>query len=336
VSEYTFLLIGCGRIAQRHIVYIKQVGKLIAVCDINQEKAISIAENTSAEWYHDYAEMFRKHATASVVVICTPNGLHAKQSIDALNAGFNVLCEKPMAINSNDVSAMLMASEKNERRLFVVKQNRFNPPVQAVKRILTENRLGKIYSIQLTCFWNRPVDYYADSWRGTRMLDGGTLFTQFSHFIDLLYWYFGDVHVISAVTKNAAHGKHIEFEDEGVALLQLNNDIIGTLNYSVNTWQKNMEGSLTIIGEKGTVKIGGEYLNKLEYQCIDEYKMEELSIGNAANEYGTYKGSMSNHGEVYKNLIATLNGTEPMATNGYEAGKTVEIIEEIYRKAIHY
>jgi len=335
VIEYTFLLIGCGRIAQRHIVHIQQVGKLIGVCDIEKDKAEYLAAKAGAKSYTDYQQMLRESKEATIVVICTPNGLHSRHSIDALNAGFHVLCEKPMAIHTNDIALMLAAAEKNNKQLFVVKQNRFNPPVQAVKKLLAEKRLGKIYSVQLTCLWNRPKEYYKDSWKGTKELDGGTLFTQFSHFIDLLYWYFGDVGVISAITKNAAHNDSIEFEDEGAVLLKLGNGIMGMFHYSVNTWQKNIEGSLVIVGKKGTVKIGGQYLNTLEYQLIDGYTIDDLPVGNSPNDYGTYQGSMSNHGAVYENLIAVLNGKETIATSGYEAGKTVAIIEDIYRKAIH-
>jgi UDP-N-acetyl-2-amino-2-deoxyglucuronate dehydrogenase len=260
--------------------------------------------------------------------------LHATHTIDALNAGFHVLCEKPMAIKSADASLMLAAAANNKKQLFIVKQNRFNPPVKALKKLLSENRLGKIYSAQLTCIWSRPESYYKDSsWKGTKELDGGTLFTQFSHFIDILYWYFGDIEIVSAIVKNAAH-QLIEFEDEGGVLFTTESGITGTIHYSVNSWKNNIEGSLLIVGEKGTVKIGGQYLNTLEYQNIEDYRIEELPTGNPANNYGAYQGSMSNHGAVYDNLIATLNGIEPIATGGYEAGKTVSIIETIYQKAI--
>ncbi len=270
-----------------------------------------------------------------VISICSPNGLHASHSILALKAGSHVLCEKPMAISVYDCGEMIKAAENANRRLFIVKQNRFNPPVKAVKQIVDEGRLGKILSVQLNCFWNRNADYYHNSWKGTKELDGGTLFTQFSHFIDLLYWIVGDVKKVHAVVNNAAHQDLIEFEDQGAAVLEFYNGVIGTLNYSVNSFQKNMEGSLTIFGEKGTIKIGGQYLNELEYQQIEHFEISDLPPGNPPNNYGNYVGSMSNHDKVYQNVIEVLESNGVIATNGYEGLKTIEIIDKIYTAANH-
>src|SRR5947207_11099086 len=174
-----------------------------------------------------------------------------------------------MALSVQDCGEMIKEAERANRRLFIVKQNRFNPPVEAVKKAIDEGRLGKVYSIQLSCFWNRNNEYYDNSWKGTLNMDGGTLFTQFSHFIDLLYWMIGDIKTVQAFTSNFHHQGEIEFEDTGVVALQFYNGAIGTINYTVNSFKKNMEGSLTIFGEKGTVKIGGQYLNELEYKSID-------------------------------------------------------------------
>ena len=174
------------------------------------------------------------------------------------------------------------------------------------REAIDEDRFGKIYSVQLNCFWNRNPDY-ANSWKGTKNLDGGTLYTQFSHFVDLLYWLVGDVRNVQAYMGNYHHQGIIEFEDTGAVLLEFYNGAIGTINYTVNSFQKNMEGSLTIFGEKGTAKIGGQYLNELEYQQFDNYKIANLAEGNKPNNYGTYQGSMSNHDKIYDNLIAVLN-----------------------------
>jgi predicted dehydrogenase len=269
----------------------------------------------------------------NVVSICSPNGLHAQHSIQSLKAGFHVLCEKPMAINVNDCGEMIKTAEQANKRLFAIKQNRFNPPVEAVKKLIDEGRLGKIYSVQLSCFWNRNADYYANSWKGTKNLDGGTLYTQFSHFVDLLYWMIGDVKDVEAYTSNYAHQDTIEFEDTGVVILKFQNGAIGTINYSVNSYGKNMEGSLTIFGEKGTVKIGGQYLNELEYQNIAGYKIENLATGNTANNYGNYQGSMSNHDKIYANLVDVLTNNASISTSAFEGLKTVEIIDKIYYKA---
>jgi UDP-N-acetyl-2-amino-2-deoxyglucuronate dehydrogenase len=326
----SFALIGCGNISKRHADQMQAVGKLVAVCDIIRTKAEEIGKNYNADVFSSIEELFAGKKEIDVAAICTPNGLHAKQSIISLQAGCHVLCEKPMAINSNDCRTMIQEAEKAGKHLFVVKQNRFNPPVVAVKKLLDEKKLGDIYSIQLNCFWNRDARYYENSWKGTMSLDGGTLFTQFSHFIDLLYWMFGDVKQVKAFKKNFAHKNIIEFEDTGVVILEFDNAVIGTINYTVNSFQKNMEGSLTIFGEKGTVKIGGQYLNELEYQRVQGHIITDLPKGNTVNDYGFYHGSMSNHDKVYQNLLDVIHNNAALAASSIDGLKTVEIIEKIY------
>jgi predicted dehydrogenase len=334
-SDIKFAIIGCGRIAQRHAEHIHNKGKLVAVCDVVKEKADAIGQKYSANAYYSLEDLLQSEKGIDVVSICSPNGLHAEHAIKSLQAGVHVLCEKPMAINVYDCGEMIKAAEKTNKRLFAIKQNRFNPPVEAVKKAMDEGRLGKVYSVQLSCFWNRNADYYHNSWKGTMKLDGGTLYTQFSHFVDLLYWMIGDVKNVNAIMANYAHKGIIEFEDTGVVILEFYNGAIGTINYTVNSFQKNMEGSLTIFGEKGTVKIGGQYLNELEYQNIDGYRIENLPEGNKANNYGNYQGSMSNHDKVYDNLIEVLRNGASISTNSFEGLKTVEIIEKIYKAAVH-
>lgn len=328
-----FAIIGCGRIAQRHAEHINKVGKLLATCDIIFDKAKALADQYGAKAYGSIEELLQNEKDVDVVSVTSPNGCHAEHTIKSFRAEKHVLCEKPMAISVYDCGEMIKESEKANRRLFIVKQNRFNPPVVAVKDLIESNKLGKILSVQLNCFWNRNPEYYKNSWKGTKLLDGGTLYTQFSHFIDLLYWMFGDVKDVHAFCENAIHQGQIEFEDEGVVVMRFYSGIIGTINYTVNSFEKNMEGSLTIFGEKGTVKIGGQYLNELEYQNIDNYQIADLPKGNPPNMYGTYVGSMSNHDKVYQNLVEVLNGKGSIATNGFEGLKTVEIIDKIYRVA---
>lgn len=328
-----FALIGCGRIAQRHAEHISNYGKLVAVCDVKPEAADKLAEKYEATAYYDVDKMLSEKLDVDVIAICTPNGLHAEHAIKIVMAGYHALCEKPMAISTADCGKMINAAERANRRLFVIKQNRFNPPVEAVKRVIDEGKLGEIYSVQLNCFWNRNFDYYKDSWKGTKKLDGGTLFTQFSHFVDLLYWMIGDVKRVLPILRNYAHVDVIEFEDAGVVAMEFENGTIGTINYNVNSYRKNMEGSLTIFGEKGTVKIGGQYLNELEYQNIEGFVIENLPEGNKPNNYGNYVGSMSNHDKVYKNVIDVLQKGQAISTNHFEGMKTVEIIEKIYLAA---
>jgi UDP-N-acetyl-2-amino-2-deoxyglucuronate dehydrogenase len=331
-NKIKFGIVGCGRIAQRHSEHITAKAELVAVCDIDEVRAKAMAEQYGTRYYTSLSEMLERE-NFDVVSICSPNGLHAEHSIKALNAGFHVLCEKPLAINVQDCGEMIKAAEKANKRLFAIKQNRFNPPVNAVKLAIDGGHLGKIYSIQLSCFWNRNNDYYHNSWKGTKDLDGGTLYTQFSHFVDLLYWLVGDVRNAKAFTGNYAHKGIIEFEDTGVVALEFYNGAIGTINYTVNSFEKNMEGSLTIFAEKGTVKIGGQYLNELEYQNIKDYKIDNLPEGNKPNNYGNYFGSMSNHDKVYENLIDVLQNGGTISTNAFEGLKTVEIIDKIYLSA---
>lgn len=334
MNKLKFAIIGCGRIAERHAEQIERLAVLEAVCDKVGSHATRLGQKYGSKIYTDYDELLRSEKDLDVISICTPNGLHAEQSINAFHNGFHVLCEKPMAISVFDCGEMIKEAEKANKRLFVVKQNRYNPPVRALKDAIDDNRLGKIHNIQLNCFWNRNIEYYTQSdWKGTMRLDGGTLFTQFSHFIDLLYWMFGDIKKVEAITRNFCHEKIIEFEDSGVVIVEFYNGIIGTINYTVNSYSKNMEGSLTIFGELGTVKIGGQYLNELEYQNIKDYKIINLPAGNPPNNYGQYIGSMSNHDKVYENVIDVLLNKGTIGTNGFEGLKTVEIIDKIYSAA---
>lgn len=330
MKKIRFALIGCGRIGLRHAGQMNDKGELVAVCDVVKEKADHLASLYSTRAYSSIEDLLHNEKDIDVVAVCTPNGLHAEHSIKGLLAGFHVLCEKPMAIKVSQAKDMIATAKKAGKHLLIVKQNRYNPPVSAVKKAFAEGRLGKLYSVQLNCFWNRHADYYKDAWRGTCDMDGGTLFTQFSHFIDLLYWIAGDVTAVTSVLANYAHQGIIEFEDTGMVLLKFENGAIGTLNYTVNSYQRNMEGSCTLFCEKGTVKIGGQYLNELEYQQIDNYSIENLPAANSANQYDNYEGSMSNHDKVYDNLIASLLHGEAFTTTAEEGLKTVEIIEKIY------
>ncbi|HVF40035.1 MAG TPA: Gfo/Idh/MocA family oxidoreductase [Gemmatimonadaceae bacterium] len=333
LSSLNFAIAGCGRIATRHAQHIDSSGTLVATCDIVVERAKKLAEPSNANAYGCIEDMLRSESHIDVVAVCTPNGLHAEHTIAAFKAGCHVLCEKPMAISVADCGAMIQAAERANRRLFIVKQNRFNPPVVAVKELLDEGRLGRLYSIQLNCFWNRGPDYYRDSWKGTHDLDGGCLYTQFSHFIDLLYWFVGDVKEAFAMVDNYAHRDTVDFEDTGVVALRFHNGVLGTINFTTNAFGQNMEGSLTIFAERGTVKIGGQYLNELEYQRIDDFEITGLPAGKPANSYGQYQGSMSNHDRVYENLVEVLTKNGVIATNGYEGLKTVEIIDKVYTAA---
>jgi UDP-N-acetyl-2-amino-2-deoxyglucuronate dehydrogenase len=326
-----FAIIGCGRIARRHAECIAGIGILEAVCDIDGKQALKFADLYHATPYTDLDDLLSQKPLLDVICICTPNGIHADQSVAALQAGFNVLCEKPMALTVEDCARMIRAAKQANKKLLIVKQNRFNPPVMAVKKAIDENRLGKIFNVQLSCFWNRNHEYYQDSWKGSKKLDGGPLFTQFSHFIDALYWMAGEFEYVQGYGSNFGHKGIIEFEDTGSVIVKFLSGAIGTINYTVNSFEKNVEGSMTIFGEQGVVKIGGQYLNKLEYQQIKNYMIEDLPPGNPANIYGDYAGSMSNHHKVYENLIQLLKSDGEITSNEFESGKTIEMISMIYR-----
>jgi len=332
MAKIKFAIIGCGRIAQRHAQHISNFGELVAVCDIKSDRAEELSEKYSCNFYQKPEDLLMTEKGCEVVSVCTPNGLHAEHAIMSLQAGKHVLCEKPMAITTTDCQNMIREAEVANRKLFIVKQNRFNPPIIALKNAIDENRLGDILSVQLNCFWNRNNQYYQDSdWKGKKRLDGGTLFTQFSHFIDLIYWLVGDVGRIYALTKNQIHQDIIEFEDTGVIVVEFKNGALGNINYTVNSYEKNMEGSITIFGSKGTVKVGGQYLNTLEYQSFENYEISCVEEARPANDYGFYQGSMSNHDKVYENVVDVLKNNGAVATSGEDGLKTVEIIERIYQ-----
>ena len=328
-----FAIVGCGSIAERHAVQIiANGGKLIACCDNMLNKASNFGERFNIAFYCSIEELLKDNEI-DIVSICTPNGLHAEHSILALNASKHVVCEKPMALSVEDCAAMITTAELNNKKLFMVMQNRFNPPVVELKKIIDQNLLGKISNIHLSCFWNRNNEYYKNSiWKGTKKSDGGILYTQFSHFIDILLWLFGEVDTVNAIVENFNH-PGIEIEDAGAVILKFNNNILCTINYSINSFEKNFEGSLTVIGENGLVKVGGQYLNKLEYCSISNYTATITDKGREENNYGNYTGSMSNHNLVYENLMNVFNGNAEISTTAIEGLKTVELIQKIYQTA---
>lgn len=326
-SPIRFGIIGCGKIAPRHAAEAEKYGQLVAVCDIVKDRADDLAQQFSSTACYDIDNFLKSQL--DLVAVCTPNGLHADHSIKALEAGMHVLCEKPLCISTLDGLKMMDAARKNDRKLFVVKSTRYNPALIALKNLIESGRLGNLYSFQLNCLWNRPAAYYKNSWKGSKQLDGGALYTQFSHYIDAMLWLMGDVEEIAGFRSNMAHQRAIDFEDSGSVALQMKNGMLGGLNWSLNAYQKNMEVSLTLLAENGSIRIGGEYMNKPEYQLLDGAELEIPSLGKA-NDYGYYKGSMSNHDKVYENMLLALQNQNHPFTHASDGFKTVEIIERIY------
>ncbi|MBD0297294.1 MAG: Gfo/Idh/MocA family oxidoreductase [Flavisolibacter sp.] len=330
---YQFAIIGCGRIAARHAENCNRVGRLKAVCDVVPQKADALAKLYDAKVYNNIDDLLKEEQEVNIVCVCTPNGLHAEHCIKSLQAGKHVLCEKPMCITSIAAWQMIDTAFFFRRKLFVVKQNRYNPGIQLLRKLLDELALGTVYSFAINCFWNRPQAYYDGGWKGTNDLDGGILYTQFSHFIDVLYWLLGDVTHVVARKENYAKRCFFDIEDTLIALLQMQNNCMGTLNCTINSYHRNTEGSLTIFGEKGTVKIGGQYLNTIEWFHIADKNPPEAVAYSPSNQYGFYEGSMSNHHLVYDDLINALNNNQSTIVEATEAAKTIEIIEKIYRAA---
>jgi predicted dehydrogenase len=322
---------GCGAIARRHAQHIKDhpEATLAAAYDIRPERAVALCGN-----WGGVAEMSAEEflgRPCAVVSICTPNGLHAEHAIQALEAGHHVLVEKPMSLTRRDCERMIEASLRAGRHIFVVKQNRYNPPVRALKDVLSGHGMGRILSVQVNCFWNRRPDYYQNSdWKGKVALDGGTLFTQFSHFVDVMVYLLGDAEVLFASFSNANHAGLIEFEDTGIVTFRLlDHAATGSLHFTTCAFAKNMEGSITVFGEQGTVKIGGQYLNVVEY--AQGVTLDVPDSGPVPpNEYGSYQGSMSNHDKVIQNVVDTILGRDSVMTNAMEGLRVVDLIERMY------
>ena len=332
MQKTTFAIIGFGYIGKRHAEIIKgHPGcTLVAVCDSNSEKE-SAATEFGVPFFASPEEMLAKGPEADVVCVCTPNGLHAQHALLALEHKKHVVIEKPMGMTKAACEEVLFKSLQMSRQVFCVMQNRYSPTSEWLKTVVNEGILGKIEMVQVNCYWNRDDRYYGKSpWKGTLEMDGGPLFTQFSHFMDIMYWLFGDITDVSAKFANFNHQHNTEFEDSGLVTFRLIHGGMGVINYSTAVWDKNFESSITIVAENGTIKVGGQYMEKVEYCHIDGYEMPELPPANPPNDYGPYKGSAANHHYIFENVIETLSGQGTITTNGLEGLKVVEIIERVY------
>ena len=328
-----FAISGSGHIGKRHAEMIRRnsEAELVAMCDILKKEVLKLDEFSDVPFFDSIDAMLDSGLEIDVVNVCTPNGLHAAHSLKALEKHKHVVCEKPMAITKADCEKVIFKGLQVNRNIFGVMQNRYSPPSVWLKDIIERQLIGDIYIVQLNCFWNRDDRYYkAGNWKGTEDLDGGTLFTQFSHFIDIMYWVFGDIKDIQASFSDFNHKKSTSFEDSGIVIFSFLNGGMGSINYSTAVWDVNLESSITVIGSKGSLKIGGQYMNEVVYCHIENYEMPNLPASNPANDYGTYKGSAANHHFIIENVIATLKGRTIMTTNAMEGLKVVEIIERIY------
>ena len=338
MQDLKFSVIGFGRIGQRHAKIINEFKgtNLISVVDVDPVAFESMASlDLAVIAYQSIDEFLEKdNGRSDVVNIATPNGFHTRYAIRCLEAGYHVVIEKPMGLSVDECEAVLHAELKTGKQVFVVKQNRYSPPSEWLKKIISESIIGDVLMVQTNCYWNRDRRYYEPSaWKGTREQDGGALFTQFSHFVDIMYWVFGDIMNPKAVVKNFTHSELNDFDDSGFAQFEFMNGGIGSINYSTSCWDKNMESSITVVGTKGSLKIGGQYMNEIEYCHIDGYEKPVLPPTNPPNDYGPYKGSAANHHYIIENVYNTLvKGEKPTATS-LDGLKVVGIIEKIYRAA---
>jgi predicted dehydrogenase len=326
-----FAVVGCGHIGRRHMEMIARqpFAELAACCDVLPLGA----DFPGTPFFMSLEEMLAADLPFDVLNICTPNGLHAPMAVRALETGHHVVIEKPMALHTRDADRILQAADRSGRRVFCVMQNRYSPPSVWIKEMIDSHRLGQLFLVQINCYWNRDERYYRPGgWHGTRDMDGGTLFTQFSHFIDLLYWLFGDIANIRTRLADFNHQTLTDFEDSGIVTFDFLRGGMGVLSYSTSVYDANFESSVTIIGEKGTVKIGGQYMNEVEYCRVRDYTMPTLPPTNPGNDYGAYRGSAQNHHYVIENVVDVLrNRGAEITTNAADGYKVVDMIERMYR-----
>ncbi|MCT4559966.1 MAG: Gfo/Idh/MocA family oxidoreductase [Crocinitomicaceae bacterium] len=332
-DKVRFAVVGAGHIGKRHaeMVSREDEAELVAMVDVRTKDECD-ATDFNVPFFTSIEELLNSGLEFDVVNVCTPNGLHAAQSVMALEAKKHVVVEKPMGLSKDNCEKVIFKSLQMSKHVFCVMQNRYSPPSEWIKSIVEDGILGDIFMVQLNCYWNRDERYYkAGGWKGTADLDGGTLFTQFSHFIDIMYWLFGDIDNIQGKFADFTHKDNTDFEDSGFVSFDFINGGMGSINYSTAVANQNLESSMTIIGKNGSVKIGGQYMNEVEVCNIKDYEMPTLKEANPANDYGPYKGSAANHNYVIKNVIDTIKGRTSATTNALEGLKVVEIIERIYK-----
>jgi UDP-N-acetyl-2-amino-2-deoxyglucuronate dehydrogenase len=324
-------LVGCGRISKNHFEAIEKIDglELVAVADADPGRAKEAGAQWHVPHFTSYEKML-KEGDMDVVTIATPSGLHAEQGVAAAQAGKHVVMEKPMAISLTGADSLVRACDKAGVQLFVVKQNRLNPPIQLLKRAIDRNRFGRIYMASCTVHWARPQEYYDQApWRGTWEFDGGAFMNQASHYVDLIQWLMGPVETVMA--KTATLARRIETEDSGVAILKFRSGALGTIEVTMLAYPRNLEGSITILGEKGSVKIGGTAVNKVENWQFADYDDDDKLVAtaetNPPNVYGL------GHLGYYANVVAVLRGEAKPDTDGRAGRKSLELILGIYESA---
>jgi len=325
---YRFALAGCGRISKNHIEALQEFpeASLVACCDVEEDRARAVAEAAGCPAFTRYEEMLES-VPCDIVSICTPSGLHPEHVAQAAERGMHTLCEKPLGTSLAEVDRAIAACDRNKTKLFVVKQNRFNRTVDLLRRALEKGRFGRIYMVLSNVLWTRPQDYYdMAKWRGTWEFDGGCLSNQAAHYVDLVQWMGGAVESVQAYS--ATQGRRIEAEDSIVVNLRFRSGALGSISVTTLAYPKNLEGSLTVLGERGTVKIGGFALNSFERWEFDSPDPMDDEVHQAdtapPNVYGF------GHRAYYRHVLDVLQGKEPLRVDGRDGRKTVEIIQAAY------
>ena len=324
-------LVGCGRISRNHLEAIEKVAgiELAAVCDVVGDRAREVGARYGVPAFESFDEMLAS-VRCDAVAVCTPSGLHPAHGIAAARAGKHVICEKPMAISLEGADALVRECDVAGVQLFIVKQNRLNPSIQLLKRAIDRERFGRIYLANTTVRWTRPQEYYDQApWRGTWEFDGGAIMNQASHYVDLIQWLVGPVE--SVVAKTATLARRIETEDTGIAVLKFRSGALGVIEVTMLTYPRNLEGSITILGEKGSVKVGGTAVNRIEHWSFADYddddKLVESTATNPPSVYGF------GHEGYYRNVLAVLRGHAKAETDGRAGRKSLELILGIYESA---
>ncbi len=327
-----FALVGCGRIANNHFDSIATHAErceLTDVCEVDPAALANAVKKTGAMGHTDLSAMLAA-SSADCVVLTTPSGLHPAQAAEAARAGFDVMTEKPMATRWTDGLAMVRACDEAGARLFVVKQNRRNRTLQLLKHAVEKGRFGRIYMVGVNVFWTRPQEYYdSAAWRGTWEFDGGAFMNQASHYVDLLDWIVGPVESVMAYTGTLA--RDIEVEDTGVAALKWRNGAMGSINVTMLTYPKNLEGSITILGERGSVRIGGVAVNEIKHWEFADTDPMDQQIEDAS--YRTTSVYGFGHPLYYSNVIDTLRGEAAPEIDGREGLKSLELLIAMYLSA---
>jgi len=336
MDKVRFAVVGYGNIGRRHVHFLKNLpGATISmVCDVIEERARAGGEDGGCSWTTSFQEVLNE-PEIDVVDICTPSGLHAEMSVMAMKAGKNALSEKPMALNMREAREIIDTERETGMRYFLVKQNRYNPPVAILKETMDRGGLGDVFLITSDVFWNRRRAYYDDEeWRGTLSLDGGALFTQSSHFVDLILWLSKRPVRVEASMKNIEH-TYIETEDLGSLRIEFEDGSLAVMNYTTATFEKNLEGSITVLGTRGSVKIGGKYLNELSEWNVQNVEKPEIPPGAPPNTYkGGYQGSMSNHDKVLANVVDVLLHHKDIAVTAESGKLTVEVMQGAHISAL--